>query len=527
LSRFWNDRDAPDPRRARLRRLNGRSIAGSGRLAQTAGHDRNEDRAMSKTLGFVANTAMALILSACSQSGGNGQSAAANTALPALPQAVPLQPGPATPIAAAPSAAALPAAAPLRLARVAQPADAYAYLDRADGVLNAIGDAPPDYAYDDGDVSPWAWQTSGGDVQYAEPVDGGYRYYYYQPGADTPYLVRGPDYSYGYAGDELVAVYDDRGALLPPDAYADRASYASRYFARAALLYHLAREREHRGVVAANWAARRADFDAARAQWAENRAHQAAWQAYHDAHRAEEQSHWADERAVRAASADRFAGWQRTGFQNPAPPMPAPRVSGVPAAFVAQREQQQHHAAMERQQQDQQAAQLAAQHEHAAQDQAMARQAEAADRQQRVDAHAAHQREAFAQAQAAQRAAADQARAHAPHDAVTRQPGLFEAQHGDARQAMAAHAQMAAQHEQARAAEQQAHMAEQQQRQQAHAAMQAEHMAAQHMAPPHMEAPHMQAPHPEAPHFAPPPHASAPPPQAPHGGGGGGEHHHG
>ena len=252
---------------------------------------------------MVTASVIAMALAGCSPSGTTADQAAGNAAmgnmsagLPALPAAVPLQPGTATALAAAPPPQALPATRRVRVAQVARRSDAYAYLDRAQGVAHAIGDAPPDYAYDDGRVSPWVWQTSLGDSRYAEPVDGGYRYYYYQPGADTPYLVRDPRYSYAYSGDNLVAVYDAGGDLLPSGAYIGQADIASRYYDRAEYLYQLSRQREHRGVVAANWAARRAEIAAANAQWAEAQARLAEWRAYRQAHAAQEQAAWEPER---------------------------------------------------------------------------------------------------------------------------------------------------------------------------------------------------------------------------------------
>src|SRR5689334_5733434 len=57
-------------------------------------------------------------------------------ALPALPAAVPLQAGAATSLATAPAAEALPATRRVRVAQVARRSDAYAYLDRAQGVAD-------------------------------------------------------------------------------------------------------------------------------------------------------------------------------------------------------------------------------------------------------------------------------------------------------------------------------------------------------------------------------------------------------
>lgn len=95
-----------------------------------------------------------------------------------------------------------------------------------------------------------------------------------------PYLVRDPDYSYAYSGDDFVAIYDAGGDLLPTNAYHAGAETASRYYDRAEYFCRLPASREHRGVVAANRAARRAEIAAANGQWAETRARQAEWEAY-------------------------------------------------------------------------------------------------------------------------------------------------------------------------------------------------------------------------------------------------------
>jgi hypothetical protein len=321
-------------------------------------------RPIRTTIMIATASALALSLAACNKAGTPDATASADAAnaLPALPAAVPLQPGAATAMAPAPAVQALPVQHAVRVARLTNRSDAYAYLDRAQGVTQAIGDAPPDYTYDDGDVSPWVWQTSGGDRRYAEPIDGGYRYYYYQAGSDTPYLVRDPQYSYAYSGPQLVAVYDSQGSLLPPDYYGERVDYASRYYDRAAYLYDLSREREHRGVIAANWAERRAEIAASRAQWAQDMAEQAEWRAYHDAHEAQEQAHWAAESERRAMEAQQFARWQQVGFRSPPPqpvvyappppPQPQPRFAGwLPHWFDGDGARQ---AAMQQQRQQQQ-----------------------------------------------------------------------------------------------------------------------------------------------------------------------------
>ncbi|HEY5290175.1 MAG TPA: hypothetical protein VIJ59_09090, partial [Caulobacteraceae bacterium] len=120
---------------------------------------------------------------------------------------LPLSDAPATASAMAPPVSALPAYQ-VRRARVARPQDEYAFADRADQAAYGFGDAPPDYAFEYQGGRPWAWQGDDGHQVVVEPLPGGAdRYYYYQPGASTPYFVRDRDYAYGYQDGALVVVY--------------------------------------------------------------------------------------------------------------------------------------------------------------------------------------------------------------------------------------------------------------------------------------------------------------------------------
>jgi hypothetical protein len=81
-----------------------------------------------------------------------------------------------------------------------------ALLAVATALSGVLGDAPPDYGFGYDGVSPWAWETGDRYYRYAEPVHGGYRYYYYEPDAYRPFLVSDPYYSYGYRDDRVVPV---------------------------------------------------------------------------------------------------------------------------------------------------------------------------------------------------------------------------------------------------------------------------------------------------------------------------------
>ncbi|MDP9056856.1 MAG: hypothetical protein M3N34_05935 [Pseudomonadota bacterium] len=265
---------------------------------------------------------LALALGGCHKSSQDMSTTTPDNGLPALPAALPMQNGPASQPTIAPPVSAIPAGRYVSVSRPVNDREAYAYLDRASDIEDEIGDAPPDYDYDNRDgVAPWVWKTNGGDYRYAEPTANGYRYYYYRTGAEYPYLVRAHDYSYAYAGGALVAMYGANGALVPPDRYGSYRDQASRYFSRGQQLRQAAGQRPHQGVVAADWAAQRPQFSAAQANWAAARTQQPAWQAYHARNDPSHQPGWQQELQQRAAVAQQFSGWQSHGFAGAPPPV--------------------------------------------------------------------------------------------------------------------------------------------------------------------------------------------------------------
>lgn len=136
------------------------------------------------------------------------------------------------PLAELSAAGALPYAEPARVDYL-EPAQGYAWAERAYGLQRAVYDTPPDYGFDYGDVEPLAWVTEDEWVMYAEPWDDGYRYYYYEPGEEYPYFIRDDDYGYGYGdGGVLVAVFDAGGRYLPVDVVYQVAPLAGRYYVR-------------------------------------------------------------------------------------------------------------------------------------------------------------------------------------------------------------------------------------------------------------------------------------------------------
>ena len=219
--------------------------------------------------------------------------------------ALPLTTAAAPPGAPAPTAGDLPPAPPARVARLRDEGDRYAYADLGYNMSNAFADAPPDYAFDYEGVRPWVWQSDAGAYQVVEPLPGGDRYYYYQPGDDYPFLVRDPDYAYGFDNGELVVVYDRYGHALGPDEADRRAAMAGRILLRASALYGAARGGRHEAVAEDHWADRRQKLDSDRRTWDATQGQDPAWRAYDAAHQQDERDRWAEERMRRQAEAAR------------------------------------------------------------------------------------------------------------------------------------------------------------------------------------------------------------------------------
>ncbi len=259
-------------------------------------------RMISTAKGLVAlmcGAAAAGLLTACKPGADQASAQDAPPPLAALPltnvSAPQSKPGP--------LAVDLPYARPARIGPMLDPGDGYAYLDRAYFLNDAFGEAPPDYALDYDDETPWAWRTDDGFVRVVEGLPYGDRYYYYQPGDEDPFLIRDPDYAYAYADGGLVAIYDDGGALLPPEDLMLHAPIAGRELARARAMTRDAVERQP--IAVASWTSRRGQVASELGQWQKLVGHQTGWRRYHQAHLKQEQAHWAPERFRREAETAR------------------------------------------------------------------------------------------------------------------------------------------------------------------------------------------------------------------------------
>ena len=249
----------------------------------------------------------ALMLTGCGKSDQNSAANAASDTAPPPLAALPLASGAAPAAAPAPDATELPPP-PAPVAYVEAASEDYDYLDQAYAQRQAIADAPPDFTYDYDGQQPMTWRADDGSECVAEQLpDGRLRYYFYQPGADQPYLVQDPDYSYGYSNGTLVVVYDSNGNVVARDAAQRQADIAGRYLARAEALYQASVRDRHEAVAEANWERQRERVYQDRQLWIQAQQRDAAWRAYHQQQQDREQARWAQERYRREAEASRFA----------------------------------------------------------------------------------------------------------------------------------------------------------------------------------------------------------------------------
>jgi hypothetical protein len=250
--------------------------------------------------------------------------------------------------------------------------DDYQWLALASALGGMLGYAPPDYAFGYDGVQPWAWETGDRYLRYAEPIEGGYRYYYYEPDSYSPFLVSDPYYSYGYRDDRLVVVYDRAGRLIDARRADRQRRAAMDYFARAQALYRAGHRDRHYGVSAALWRDHRDDIARAQRRWDEARRERPAWQGWDASNERRLHRDWAGEALVRRGAERSFAGWQKADFRTPAPRFYSDRerhaqlqkVAAIRSSptFAARQEARQHEqrrnlAALQRQAQQQRVAQ--------------------------------------------------------------------------------------------------------------------------------------------------------------------------
>ncbi|MBO9715176.1 hypothetical protein [Sphingomonas sp.] len=210
--------------------------------------------------------------------------------------------------------------------------DLYEWIDRADALSDAIGDAPPDESFRFAGGTPLAWMLDDGSVMIVETEPDGPHSYYYEPGAEGPFLVRGPRTAFGYVQDAPAVVYSSDGGVLSRIEAASWFTPALEDWRhgrdlRRALMRTDARE----SVDLVDWFALAGTFVLWHQQWDEGKRRHAGWGRYHQRRDAEQwRRRHDDERRRREALAERFRYWRQGGFQGRPPgPWQPPRGGGA------------------------------------------------------------------------------------------------------------------------------------------------------------------------------------------------------
>lgn len=272
----------------------------------------------SRRLGWSGTAGAALALSACATPYDDH---AVSSARPPKPARTPIHYQP--PIGARPSLPALPRdqAAP------AEP-DAYAWMDRADALLDAIADSPPDFSFTFEGERMFAWTIE--DVLILEESrEDGYALYLFQGGQSRPFYVRTPDYAAGFERGELAVIYTRAGEIFAGDGGWRRNGNAMTLRLRGEALHRAAQRRQWDLDSARAWARAQIWAEHARLIWEQAWLRDLEWQRYRrriEVEASRRALH--EERNRRGEAAERFRRWRDGGFTGSPPRGAQPRREG-------------------------------------------------------------------------------------------------------------------------------------------------------------------------------------------------------
>lgn len=198
--------------------------------------------------------------------------------------------------------------------------DAYSYIDRADSLWDAVGNAPPDYAFAFEDVEPWAWELQSGDSIIVEERPEGIQTYYFDPEAEGPFLAVRPGMSFGFSGETVAVVYGPDGGAMPRADGAAHLDEGVALYARARQVRRAMLQRQRREVDSQAWIDTSPLIWGSVLIWDEGRRRHPGWHRHHERW---ESAQWRRrleaERLRRSALAEQFRRWREGGFQGPPP----------------------------------------------------------------------------------------------------------------------------------------------------------------------------------------------------------------
>jgi hypothetical protein len=199
--------------------------------------------------------------------------------------------------------------------------DDYDWIDRADAVSETIGEAPPDTSFVFESGEPWAWTLEDGTIMIVEQLPDGPHGYYFEPGTDTPFLVRDPQMSFGFIDGAVAVVYGADGSALSHDEGRGWLATAMRGYERGKRIKRAMVQRDRwRNVNVDRWV----DMSYLLFDWWDDWDYglrrNPGWRRHHDGPHGAGHSHrWDHERQRRTSAADIFRRWGQGGYRGPAP----------------------------------------------------------------------------------------------------------------------------------------------------------------------------------------------------------------
>jgi hypothetical protein len=216
-----------------------------------------------------------------------------------------------------------PARAQEAAARAAsEDAGDYGFIDRADALWDAIGDAPPDHSFAFENGEPWAWETRDGYTIVVEEAAAGMRSFYFEPGAQGPFLAVEPGRSFGYdQNGQLAMVYGPDGGALPRAAHAGFRRFADDLYERALRLRRAMRPERFTEVDTRAWIDASPLIFGFIQSWDEGKRRHPGWRRHRDGdwHARQLRRRLEQEQLRRRGLADQFRRWREGGFQGPPP----------------------------------------------------------------------------------------------------------------------------------------------------------------------------------------------------------------
>lgn len=204
----------------------------------------------------------------------------------------------------------------------------YARFDDALAVSEAIGDAPPDFAFRLIGSEAWAWADPSGEMLIVEGEGRATVQYFFGPRDDVPQFIRAADYGFAFADGELIGMVHSNGAIVAARLLGTGAEDARRLAVRGRALFHAANDRRWDRETAERWTTVQPVYGG----WVSSWIAPPVWTGDYGRYRDRPESRERRERRrltreQRRERAERFARWRQGGGVG-APPGPGTLTPG-------------------------------------------------------------------------------------------------------------------------------------------------------------------------------------------------------